>query len=195
MFSRFLEGMADPIYGASQLLENSVEAVAPSVVDAVGDADAWLYDNTGGFLGKPAGVDVDEQLRRREQAYEDTYDVDGIDWMRGAGNVATGVALAPAIAAGASLPATAGILAAEGAAGGAFMPQVGEGDYWDQVGTDALAGALTAGIGGTALHKGNGQAIANQLQLASRMGVLRRPVCSPPSDRLWAALLTQWSRN
>ena len=98
MFNRFLEGMADPIYGASQFLENTVEEFAPGVVDAVGDADAWLHDKTGGFLGKPAGVDVDEQLRRREQAYEDTYDIDGIDWARGAGNVATGVALAPAVA-------------------------------------------------------------------------------------------------
>ncbi len=162
MFHRFLEGMADPIYGASQFLENSVESVAPSIVDAVGDADAWLHDKTGGFLGKPAGVDVDEQLRRREQAYDDTYDVDGIDWARGAGNVATGVALAPAIAAGSSLPATAGILAAEGAAGGAFMPQLGEDDYWSQVGEDALVGGLTAGIGGTALHKG-GQALTNRM--------------------------------
>ena len=105
MFHRFLEGMADPIYGASQFLENSVESVAPSVVDAVGNADAWLHDKTGGFLGKPAGVDVDEQLRRREQAYEDTYDVDGIDWARGAGNVATGLALAPAVASGTAVPA------------------------------------------------------------------------------------------
>ncbi len=177
MFHRFLEGMADPIYGASQFLENSVESVAPGVVDAVGDADAWLYDKTGGFLGKPAGVDVDEQLRRREQAYEDTYDVDGIDWMRGAGNVATGVALAPTIAAGASLPATAGILAAEGAAGGAFMPQVGEGDYWSQVGEDALLGAIGGGVGGTALHKG-GQALTNQLNRPG-MGVLKEAGVQP----------------
>lgn len=177
MFHRFLEGMADPIYGASQFLENTVESVAPSVVDAVGDADAWLYDKTGGFLGKPAGVDVDEQLRRREQEYEDTYDVDGIDWMRGAGNVATGVALAPTIAAGASLPATAGILAAEGAAGGAFMPQVGEGDYWGQVGEDALVGALAGGIGGTALHKG-GQALTSQLNRPG-MGVLKEAGVQP----------------
>lgn len=170
MFHRFLEGMADPIYGASQFLENSVEAVAPGVVDAVGGADAWLYDKTGGFLGKPAGVDVDEQLRRREQAYEDTYDVDGIDWMRGAGNVATGVALAPA-AIGGSLPTTALAIAAEGAAGGAFMPQVGEGDYWDQVQSDALLGAIGGGVGGTALHAG-GRALTNQLNRAG-MGVLK----------------------
>ena len=177
MFHRFLEGMADPIYGVSQFLENSVESVAPSVVEAVGDADAWLYDKTGGFLGKPAGVDVDEQLRRREQAYEDTYDVDGIDWMRGIGNVATGVALAPTIAAGASLPATAGILAAEGAAGGAFMPQVGEDDYWSQVADDAIVGAIAGGVGGTALHKG-GQALTNQLNRTS-MQVLKEAGVQP----------------
>jgi len=181
MFSRFLEsagdiggrvfeGVMDPIYGASQFLENTVESVAPGVVDAVGDADAWLHDKTGGFLGKEAGVDVDEQLRRREQAYEDTYDVDGIDWARGAGNVLTGVALAPSVA-GMSLPAAAGTLALEGAAGGAFMPQVGEGDYWDQVGKDALVGGLAGGVGGTALHAG-GKALTNQLNRAG-MGVLK----------------------
>lgn len=176
MFNRFFEGMADPVYGASQFLENSVESVAPGIVDAVGDADAWLHDKTGGFLGKPAGVDVDEQLRRREQAYEDTYDVDGIDWMRGAGNVATGVALAPSMA-GMSLPATAGALALEGAAGGAFMPQVGEGDYWGQVGSDALMGGLAGGIGGTALHAG-GRALSNQLNRAG-MGVLKEAGVQP----------------
>ena len=160
MFHRFLEGMADPIYGASQFLENSVESVAPGVVDAVGNADAWLHDKTGGFLGKPAGVDVDEQLRRREQAYEDTYDVDGVDWARGAGNVATGLALAPAVASGTAVPAIG--LAAEGAAGGAFMPQLGEGDYWDQVQDDALIGAVTGGVGGTLLQKG-GQALTNNM--------------------------------
>jgi hypothetical protein len=176
MFHRFLEGMADPIYGASQFLENSVESVAPSIVDAVGDADAWLHDKTGGFLGKPAGVDVDEQLRRREQAYEDTYDVDGIDWMRGAGNVATGVALAPA-AIGGSLPTTALALAAEGAAGGAFMPQVGEGDYWDQVQSDALLGAIGGGVGGTALNAG-GRALTNQLNRAG-MGALKEAGVQP----------------
>lgn len=176
MFHRFLEGMADPIYGASQFLENSVEAVAPGVVDAVGGADAWLYDKTGGFLGKPAGVDVDEQLRRREQAYEDTYDVDGIDWMRGAGNVATGVALAPA-AIGGSLPTTALALAAEGAAGGAFMPQVGEGDYWSQAGEDALLGAIGGGVGGTLLNAG-GKALTNQLNREG-MGVLKEAGVQP----------------
>lgn len=187
MFSRFLdsagdiggrvfEGAMDPIYGASQFLENTIESVAPGVVDAVGDADAWLHDKTGGFLGKEAGVDVDEQLRQREQAYDEKYDVDGIDWARGAGNVLTGVALAPSVA-GMSLPAAAGTLALEGAAGGAFMPQVGEGDYWDQVGSDALVGGLAGGVGGTALHAG-GKALTNQLNRAG-MGVLKEAGVQP----------------
>ena len=162
---RFFEGVMDPIYGASQFLENTVDEFAPGVVDAVNDADVWLHDKTGGFLGKAEDIDVDEQLRRREQAYDDKYDVEGVDWMRGAGNVAAGVALAPAIAAGTSLPATAALLTAEGAAGGAFMPQVGEGDYWDQVTDDAMVGALAGGIGGTALHAG-GRALTNQLNRA-----------------------------
>lgn len=162
---RFLEGVMDPIYGASQFLENSVEEFAPGVVDAVNDADVWLHDNTGGFLGKAEDIDVDEQLRRREQAYEEKYDVDGVDWMRGAGNVATGVALAPAAIGTGGLGTTALALAAEGAAGGAFMPQVGEGDYWDQVQSDAMVGALAGGIGGTALHAG-GKALTNQLNRA-----------------------------
>jgi hypothetical protein len=161
---RFVEGVMDPVYGASQFLENSVEEFAPGAVDAVGNADAWLHDKTGGVLGKPAGVDVDEQLQLREDAYNEKYDVDGTDWARLGGNVATGVALAPA-AIGSSLPATAMALAAEGAAGGAFMPQLGEGDYWDQVQSDALLGAAGGAIGGTALNAG-GKALTNQLNRA-----------------------------
>jgi hypothetical protein len=173
---RFVEGVMDPVYGASQFLENSVEEFAPGVVDAVGDADAWLYDWSGGRVGKPAGVDVDEQLRRREDAYNEKYDVDGTDWARLGGNVATGVALAPA-AIGSSLPATAVALAAEGAAGGAFMPQVGEGDYWKQAQDDALMGAITGGVGGTALRQG-GKALTKQLNRPG-MGVLREAGVQP----------------
>ena len=173
---RLFEGAMDPIYGASQFLENSVESFAPGVVDAVGNADAWLHDKTGGFLGKEAGVDVDEQLRQRERAYDEKYDVDGIDWARGAGNVLTGVALAPSVA-GMSLPAAAGTLALEGAIGGAAMPQVGEGGYWDQVGSDALMGGLAGGVGGTALNAG-GRALTNQLNRPG-MGVLREAGVQP----------------
>jgi hypothetical protein len=174
---RFFEGVMDPIYGASQFLENSVEEVAPGVVDAVNDADVWLHDKTGGWLGKAEDIDVDEQLRRREQAYEDKYDVEGVDWMRGAGNVATGIALAPAAIGSGGLGTTALALAAEGAAGGAFMPQVGEGDYWDQVQSDALLGAIGGGVGGTALHAG-GRALTNQLNRAG-MGVLKEAGVQP----------------
>jgi len=45
------------------------------------------------------------------------------------------------------------------------MPQVGEDDYWSQVGSDALVGGLAGGVGGTALHAG-GQALTNQLNRA-----------------------------
>jgi hypothetical protein len=173
---RFLEGVMDPVYGASQFLENSVEEFAPGVVDAVGNADARLYDFSNGWFGKPAGVDVDEQLKRREAAYGDKYNVDGTDWARLGGNVATGVALAPA-AIGSSLPATAMALAAEGAAGGAFMPQVGEGDYWKQAQDDALMGAITGGVGGTALRQG-GKALTSRLNREG-LGVLKEAGVQP----------------
>ena len=65
---------------APQLLENTVEELAPGVVDAV--VTLTLFnDKTGGFLGKPAGVDVDEQLRRRA-GLRGHLDIDGIDWAR-----------------------------------------------------------------------------------------------------------------
>ena len=63
------------------------------------------------------------------------------------------------------------------------MPQLGEDDYWDQVGTDALIGAATAGIGGTALHKG-GQALTNQLNRAG-MGVLKEAGVQPTVGGCW----------
>ena len=174
----FGEGILDPIYGASQMLENTVEEIAPGVADWVNEKDAQLYDATDGMLGKPRGVDVDEQLRRREEAYEREYaPVGGADALRVGGNIVPAVLAAPTIAAGTSLPATAAILGAEGAIGGSVMPQTGEGDYWDQVAEDALVGGLTAGVGGAALNK-LGSAVTGQLNRPG-MGVLKEAGVQP----------------
>ena len=66
---RLGEGLLDPIYGASQLLENSIESLSPAAADAMGKADDWLHKKTGGLLGLPEGTDVDKQLIDREENY------------------------------------------------------------------------------------------------------------------------------
>ena len=174
----FGEGVLDPIYGASQMLENTMEKFAPGAAEYIAEKDAELYEWSNGLLGNPEGVDVDQQLKNREEAYQREYaPVSGAGALRVAGNLVPAIAASPTLAAGTSLPATAAILGTEGAIGGAVMPQVGEGDYWGQVGEDALTGGLTAGIGGTALHKG-GQALTNQLNRAG-MGVLKEAGVQP----------------
>jgi hypothetical protein len=57
------------------------------------------------------------------------------------------------------------------------MPQVGEGDYWGQVQSDALLGAVGGGVGGTALNAG-GRALTNHLNRAG-MGVLKEAGVQP----------------
>jgi hypothetical protein len=174
----FGEGVLDPIYGASQMLENTVEKFSPGVADYISEKDAELHEWSNGMLGNPAGVDVDEQLRRREEAFQNEYaPVSGSGALRVGGSIVPAIAAAPAVAAGSGVLRTAAMLGAEGAIGGAVMPQVGEGDYWDQVQNDALLGGATAGIGGTILNRG-GQALTSRLNREG-MGVLREAGVQP----------------
>ena len=190
----FGEGVLDPIYGASQMLENTVEKFAPGVADYISEKDAELHEWSNGMLGNPAGVDVDEQLRRREEAFQNEYaPVSGSGALRVGGNIVPAIAAAPAIAAGAGVLPTAAMLGAEGAIGGAVMPQVGEGDYWGQVQDDALMGAVTAGVGGTALNQG-GRALTNQLNRPS-MGVLREAGVQPTVGQALGGAANGWEQK
>jgi hypothetical protein len=137
-FRRIMTGMGDIIYGGAQLLENSVEAVAPGLAESVQSADEWLYKNTSGILGSPEGVDMDDKVNAREAAYRANSGLaEGeFDGARLTGNILSG--LAAPLARG--LPA----LIAEGAAFNAAMPTDttdGEG-YWGDKSQDAAIGAV-----------------------------------------------------
>lgn len=132
---RIAMGMTDPIAGGAQLLYN---AAPQSVKDVAGQADQWLYDQTGGLLGNQE-PDVNKRVQQREAAYNPP---EGFDWMRAGGNALTSLPLA-----------SQGLISSllGGAANSALMP-VTEGDFthekWKQMGTGAAIGTLLHGAGG-----------------------------------------------
>lgn len=153
-FRRIMTGMGDIIYGGAQLLENSVEAVAPGLAEGVQSADEWLYKNTAGIFGSPEGVDMDDKVNAREAAYRANSGLaEGeFDGARLTGNILSG--LAAPLARG--LPA----LIAEGAAFNAAMPTDttdGEG-YWGDKSRDAGIGAV-GGVAGKGVQELGGHVI------------------------------------
>ena len=154
IFNRIMTGMGDVIYGGGQLLENTAEALAPGVADAVQGADEWLYENTSGVFGSPEGVTMDDKVQAREEIYQqETGIMPGeFDGWRLAGQVASG--LAAPLARG--VPA----LMAEGAAMSAAMPttpQEGE-TYWGEKGADAGIGAV-GGVAAKGIQEVGGKVI------------------------------------
>lgn len=137
IFSRIMTGMGDVVYGGAQLLENTAEAVAPGVAETVQGWDESLYDMTGGVIGSPQGVEMDDRVNAREAAYRANSGIaEGeFDGARLTGQVLSGL-MAPAVR---GLPA----LVAEGAAFNSAMPtETAQGaGYWDQKGMDAALGA------------------------------------------------------
>lgn len=138
IFSRIMTGLGDVVYGGAQLLENTTEAIAPGLAERVQSADEWLYDNTGGVLGSPEGVTMDDKVAVREQVYQNETGIQPgeFDGARLTGNILSGLA-APLVR---GLPA----LVAEGALFNSAMPTVpGEGEtYWGEKAGDAGIGAV-----------------------------------------------------
>lgn len=154
IFSRIMTGLGDIVYGGAQLLENTTEAVAPSLARGVQSADEWLYDNTSGVLGSPEGVTMDDKVATREAIYQQETGIgpDEFDGARLTGNVLAG--LAAPLARG--LPA----LVAEGALFNSAMPTTpDEGEtYWGEKAGDAAVGAV-GGAAGKAIQEVGGHVI------------------------------------
>jgi len=148
IFSRFMTGLGDLVYGGGQLLENTTEAISPGLADTVQGWDESLYGATGGVFGSPEGVTMDDRVNAREEIYRrETGIQEGeFDGARLAGQAVSGLASLPLRAA--SLPA----MMAEGAAFNAAMPnEVNPGEsYWGQEAGDAAVGAA-GGAGGKVL--------------------------------------------
>ena len=143
-------------FTADTLLENSAEAVAPGIADAIQSADEWLYDKTSGVFGSPEDITMDEKVAAREQIYQQETGIKPgeFDGARLTGQILSG--LAAPFARG--LPA----LVAEGALFNSAMPTVpdrskGE-TYWGEKSGDAAIGAV-GGLAGKGIQDLGGHVI------------------------------------
>jgi hypothetical protein len=139
------KGVLDPIEGGAQLL---TKVLPEGVVQAGNDLNNWLADKTG-LVGRLPIGGVDQQVREGEAAYQAQRDAageSGIDGWRALGNVISpaSLALGARLPAAATLAGRVGMGAASGAASGVFAP-VGSGDFWQQKGIQAGAGAAFGG--------------------------------------------------
>jgi hypothetical protein len=173
---KVLTGMADPIHGGAQLL---TKMLPDSVVSGGNALNNWMADKTGLVPRLPAGG-VDQQVREREQAYQQQRQAageSGFDGYRTVGNV-----LSPAnmgIATGLPAAATLGGRIAAGAAGGAAtsaLNPVTEGDFagekLKQVGLGAGFGAAVPAVTGGLARLISPNASTNpQVQMLRREGV------------------------
>lgn len=138
IFSRFMTGLGDIVYGGAQLLENSTEAIAPGMADTIQGWDESLYRGTNGIFGSPEGVTMDDRVATREQAYQDRTGIQPGDF--------DGARLTGQILSGLAAPVARGVpaLIAEGAALNSLMPTTpdqGE-TYWGEKVEDAAIGAV-----------------------------------------------------
>ena len=147
----FLHGLMDPIAGASQLL---TKVLPDSVNGAMAGAANWISDKTGGALPRMPEGGIDQEVRKREQAYEQSRANNGdtgFDGYRVLGNVLNPVNAVPG--AGVARLATFPRIAASagmGAASSALAPVDSDnfaGEKIKQVGMGAVAGGLTSAAG------------------------------------------------
>lgn len=153
--SGLAQGLADPLYGASQLLESAVPDV---VADKINQFNDYLIDEYGIPLERMGEGGADEQVRRREAAYQAAREASGetgMDWGRLGGNVASTAVPGLGMGKAATLGGKVGQGAAGGAAAGSVMPATSEDPYsaeklkqflWGSIGGGAGAGAV-AGAG------------------------------------------------
>lgn len=154
--SGFAQGLADPLYGASQALEN---VLPDSITGPVNQFNDYLIDEFGAPLQRMGDGGVDAQIAQREQGYQAAREAageTGLDLDRIAGNV-----LSTAIPGAGVIGRTSGIVpkiaggAVAGAAGAGVMP-VTEGEYLSSKLKQMLTGSIF-GAGGSATAAGLGR--------------------------------------
>lgn len=153
----FMQGVMDPLQGGAQLLVN---ALPTGVVDGVNRAteavnNAPVIGPVTRALGMtPSSREaINAQTVRREDEYQagrSAAGQTGIDWGRGAGNIAASVPAAIALPTGASLMGAVGAGAATGAGMSALAPVDNGQDYWDEKKSQVETGAMVGGITGPA---------------------------------------------
>lgn len=154
-----VQGVTDVGDAAAQMLYN---AMPQSIQNLGKDIDAWTYEHTGGALGIPQGMDLNQSIAARNAAYEQARQQagrGGVDWMRGAGSAIPLTALT-AMTGGTAGPGMAGAMA--GAATPVTDPdkQTGGNFLWEKVkqsATGAATGKILSSLGGAALDLVNPQ--------------------------------------
>lgn len=136
-WERFTTGLGDAGMGLDQMLAHAVPETRAAALDLFGMKDEPRTPEA-----------VDARLREREAKNK----VEGVDWARMAGNVATSLPLAVAGGGMGAALATGGIA-------GALQPATGEGDFGTQKAVQAGVGALTGGATNR-LTAGLGRALA-----------------------------------
>ena len=172
---RFAAGMADPIHGGAQLL---TKMLPDGMVNAGNSLNNWLADKTGLVAKLPAGG-VDEAVKTREADYKARSGVEGMDWMRLAGNVASPVnmALGAAAPAAKALAARSAIGAGVGVSSGALQPVIG-----DDFASEKLKQVSISGIGGAAaplLAAGFGRMISPKASVNPDLALLAKEGVKP----------------
>lgn len=141
---KFIQGMRDPIDGGAQLLTN---ILPKGVVEAGNNLNNWLADKTG-LVGKLPAGGVDQQVREREQAYQQQREAQGesgIDGYRMLGNIASpaNLAISSRVVTAGTLPARIAAGSGVGALSGALAPVAGDdysGEKMAQIGAGAAFG-------------------------------------------------------
>lgn len=163
--SGFAQGLADPIYGASQLLEN---AMPESITQPVNQFNDYLIDEWGAPLQRMGDGGVDAQVQQREADYQAARQAagdTGSDWGRIGGNVVSGaIPGVGVVGKAAGLGTKLMVGTAGGAIGGASMP-VTEGDFTKEKLKQALVGSIGGSIG-TSITSGIGRMLAPQTNAA-----------------------------
>ena len=151
----FMQGLTDPIQGGAQLLVNSLPAGLVSGVNRAAEAvnNAPYIGPVTRALGMTPATpqQITDQTVRREDAYaaERGASGNGIDWMRGVGQVAASVPAAVALPTGASILGSVGAGAATGAGMSALQPVDNPGaNYWDEKIGQATTGGMIGGATG-----------------------------------------------
>lgn len=147
--NRAAKGAMDPFTGMAQMLYN---ALPESVQKAGTQADKWLYENTGGFLG--ADRPFNQKVADEEKAYQEARQAtgqSGIDGPRLAGNIASSTALmamGPKVGSP-SLGAQVAESGAYGAGLGMTQPVTDpESNFWEEKGRQGATGGVFGLAGG-----------------------------------------------
>lgn len=155
-YKRAATGLADPLIGAGQLVQNIVPDAAMNVARKAGGSllSAVGADELGADIAKPVSTDeFNAGVRRREQGYQADRGGDtSLDLARVAGNVANPVSWLAPEGTGAGILAATAAGAKQGAFQALLQPVTDSGSFLYDKGLQAAVGGAVGGTLGGALE-------------------------------------------